>query len=64
MISVMGRIRVYFDAEDDLKLALKLRAAKEGKSISSFIENVLKAALAKELDEARKAIKQRKDSEE
>ncbi len=63
MISTMRRPRVFFDAEADLKLALKLRAVREGKSVSAIIEAFLKEYLSAELAEARKTLKQREKAD-
>ncbi len=59
MIAVMGRIRVYFDADDELKLALKQEALRQGVSVSALIEKVLQEKFPKAVDEARKTLRDR-----
>jgi hypothetical protein len=59
MLVVMGRIRVYFDADEELKVALKVAAARQGVSVSALIENLLKREFSKEVEEARKSVRDR-----
>jgi predicted HicB family RNase H-like nuclease len=59
MLVVMGRIRVYFDADEELKVALKVAAARQGVSVSALIETLLKREFPKEVEEARKSVRDR-----
>jgi hypothetical protein len=63
MISCMGRIRVYFDAEEELRLAIRSEALKAGKSASALIQEILSERFAKAVAEARKTLQQRKDTD-
>lgn len=55
----MGRIRVYFDADEELKLALKQEALRAGITVSSLIEEALKSKFPKAIEEAKKVLKDR-----
>ena len=60
MISCMERIRVYFDADEALKQALKQAALNQGTSVSAFIEQALTEKLGDAaMDQAAKVVKQR-----
>jgi plasmid stability protein len=59
MLVVMGRIRVYFDADEELKVALKVAAARQGVSVSALIETLLRREFSKEVEEARKSVRDR-----
>jgi hypothetical protein len=59
MIASMERIRVYFDAEEALRLALKSEALKAGRSVSDLISEILKREFAKAVEEARKTLRDR-----
>ena len=63
MVSVMGRIRVYFDADEALKLAIHQEALRAGKTIKDFVEEILKEYLADAFVEAEKIIANRPKSE-
>lgn len=53
-MSVMVRPRMYFDADDELRIAIKQAALREGVSAAAWIEEVLKDKLGpKSLEEAR-----------
>lgn len=54
-----ARIRVYFDADDSLKLALKQEALNRDTSVSALIEEILKRELAKQVEAAEKVLKER-----
>jgi hypothetical protein len=57
--SAEPRIRVYFDADEELKVALKVAAARQGVSVSALIETLLKREFPKEVEEARKSVRDR-----
>lgn len=59
MIACMGRIRVYFDADEELKLALKQEALRAGVSVSLLIEQALKDKFPKAIEEAKKTLRDR-----
>lgn len=58
------RPRVYFDADDELKIALELEALKEGKSVTQFIQDTFREQLTDSLREAKKIIEQRRRKKE
>lgn len=51
---------MFFDAEEDLRLAIRTAALRAGKSATELIEETLKREFAKELDEARRVLQARK----
>lgn len=55
-----NRTRVFFDAEEELKVAIQLEALKQDTSGSNLIANILRQQLKESLAEARKIIAQRK----
>ena len=55
----MGRIRVYFDADEELRLALKQEALRAGVTVSSLIEEALRAKFPKAVEEARRVLRER-----
>lgn len=57
MISCMKRIRIYFDADETLRFAIRTAALRKGQSASSLIEEVLAREFAKEVHEAKKYLK-------
>jgi hypothetical protein len=59
MISVMERIRVYFDAAEELRLALKQEALKAGVTVSALIEQALRDKFPKAVEEAKKVLRDR-----
>lgn len=62
-MAVMGRIRVYFDADEELKLAIKQAALRAGVPATKLIEDALKREFAAEVKEARKMLQDRKKKE-
>lgn len=56
---VMGRIRVYFDANEEVRLALKQEALRQNKSVSLLIEELVNREFPKSIEEAKKTIKER-----
>lgn len=64
MISAMTtRTRMFFDTDDELKLAIQLEALKADKSASELIEEVLRGHFKDALPEAKKVLQQRKKKE-
>lgn len=63
MLDVMARIRVYFDADEELKLAIKQAALRAGTPATKLIEDALKKTFATEIKEARKMLQDRKRKE-
>lgn len=62
-METMERIRVYFDADEELKLAIKQAALRAGIPATKMIEDVLKREFAAEVKEARKMLQDRKRKE-
>jgi thioredoxin-like negative regulator of GroEL len=54
------RTRMFFDADEDLKLAVQLEALGRGTSASELIGNILRDNLKTALAEARKKLQDRK----
>ncbi len=54
------RTRMYFDADDDLKLAVQMEALRRDTSASELIGQILRDNLKHALAEARKVIQERK----
>lgn len=54
------RPRVYFDADERLKLAIELEALKQGLSVTQLIQNTMRAAYPESDKEAAKIIEQRR----
>lgn len=63
MIADMERIRVYFDADEDVRLALKQEALDAGCSVSALLERLIKESFPEAIKEARKKLQQRKKQE-
>lgn len=63
MIVAMTRTRMYFDTDEELKLAIQLEALKQDKSATELIEEVLREQFPDSIVEARKVIAQRKKKE-
>lgn len=61
MLSCMGRIRVYFDADEALRLAIRHAALRSGKTASSLIEAILSREFATELAAAQREIENRSE---
>lgn len=53
---VMVRPRMYFDCDDKLKWALRLRAARENMDMSDFVQHLVTEALTAELSEVDRII--------
>jgi hypothetical protein len=60
MIGTMARIRVFFDSDEELKLAIQMEALRQDVSASQLIETVLREHFADSLKEAQRTIAQRK----
>lgn len=61
MLSVMAkRPRMFFEVDDELKLALKTEALRSNVTVSSLVEKVLRCEFAKAIEEARRTVQQRK----
>lgn len=56
----MSRTRVFFDTDEELKLAIQLEALKADRSATSLIEEVLRERFADTFTEARRVIRERK----
>jgi hypothetical protein len=61
-LSDMGRIRVYFDADETLRLAIRTAALRAGRSGSAIIEEILKASLGDAMKEAEQILADRPKS--
>jgi hypothetical protein len=58
---VMPRPRMYFDADEELRVAIKQAALREGVHAREWIENIIKREIGpKGLDEAKRIVSQRK----
>ncbi len=55
-----NRTRMFFDADEELKLAIQMEALKQDSSASNLISNILRQQLKDAVSEARKVIQQRK----
>ena len=59
------RIRIIFDTEEEIRLAVRLAATKAGSTPSDVINAVLRKALSGEIQDARKYLpKKKRESEE
>lgn len=60
MLTMEKRIRVFFDADEDLKTAIELEAIHRGVNIKDLVREIIQAALSDRLKEARKIVQERK----
>lgn len=56
MVECMSRIRLIIDTEEEIRMAVWLAAKKRGLGVSEFVNELLRAHLKSEIQDARKYV--------
>jgi hypothetical protein len=64
MNALMARIRLIIDTDEEVRLAVKLAATKGDMSTSELVNNILRKALAGEIQDARKYLPRKKKEDD